>query len=256
MNALVKQDTRTAIASADAYDPFAIAGEEMGGSNAQYLKFNGNSGEYTYGAEAEEMPHGTQLAVNMNSFRRGFICWKDSDVVDEVMVRVIDGKPPEKGELRDHGPYIQNDERKDGWAEQSAVEFRALDTGKAFTFKVSSVSAIRALGTLLKDYATEYKAHPGELAVVELGASSFIPKNKQWGKKHSPKLKIVGWIAEAELNGQSGDNPDDYADAGGEPAPGIDSNAAAKAEEREHAGSKAADPAPAKAAGSGPRRRF
>jgi hypothetical protein len=222
MNALVKADTRTALAT-NAYDPFAQAGEEMGGSNAQYLKFNGNSGEFTFGAEQEELVAGTKLAVDMNSFRRGFICWKDEKVVDEHMVRVIDGAPKDKSELQDHGPYVISEDKKEGWADQAAVNFRDIASGKEYTFKVSSVSAIRALGTLLKDYSKEYKSHPGELPIITLDSSSFMPKNKAWGKKYSPKLAISEWLPEADLMAQHGDSAADYAgddegSEGGEPA--------------------------------------
>jgi hypothetical protein len=224
-NALVKADTRTALATTSAYDPFASAGEEMGGANGTYLKFNGNSGEYTYGAEQEELTAGTHLAVDMNSFRRGWICWKDENVVDEQMVRVIDGRPKDKSELPDHGPYVVTEEKKEGWAEQAAVNFRDIETGKEYIFKVSSVSALRALGTLLKDYGREYKNHPGELPIVTLNTSSFMPKNKKWGKKYSPKLPIEEWIPEADLLARFGDNAADYppgdepTQSEGDPAP-------------------------------------
>jgi hypothetical protein len=79
---------------------------------------------------------------------------------------------------------------------------------------VSSVSALRALGTLLKDYGKEYKNHPGELPIITLGTSSFMPKNKQWGKKYSPKLLIKEWINEEELLGRFGDNAGAYAPSG------------------------------------------
>jgi len=216
MNALVKANTKTALATAPAYDPFAQAGEELGGSNGVYLKLNGNSGEYTYGQDAEELALGTKLAVDMNSFRRGWVCWKDEAVVEEIMVSVIDGRPPEKSELTDHGPYVVNDERKDGWSEQVAVNFRDIETGKEFIFKVTSASAIRGLGTLLKAYGRDYKNHPGELPIVALDTSSFIPKNKKWGKKYAPKLEIIEWLDENTLLAQFGENAGDYQQGGGE----------------------------------------
>lgn len=216
-NALTVHDSRTAAAVAGNLDPFATAGQDMAGSQGTYLKFNGNSGEFTYGAEAEELPLGTRLAVDMNSFRRGFICWVEEEVVEEVMIRVVDGKPPEKHELTDHGPYVKTEDRTDGWSEQAAVTLRDIATGKEFTFKHSSLSALRALGTLLKDFAKDYKNHPGELPIVELDTSSFIPKNKKFGKKYSPKFNIVEWSSEEELMSRFGENASDYqGDEGGD----------------------------------------
>jgi hypothetical protein len=216
-NALAVRDSRTAAAVASNLDPFATAGQDMAGSHGTYLKFNGNSGEFTYGAEAEELELGTKLAVDMNSFRRGWICWVNEEVVEEIMVRVVDGKPPEKHELTDHGPYVVTEERKDGWTEQAAVTLRDIETGKEFIFKHSSLSALRALGQLLKDFAKDYKNHPGELPIVELDTSSFIPKNKKYGKKYSPKFNIVEWVGEEELMSRFGENAADYqGDEGGD----------------------------------------
>jgi hypothetical protein len=207
MNALTPSNA-TALATAD-YDPFKQAGDEMAGSFGTYLKFNGNSGEYTFGAEQEELPHGTELVVDMNSFRRGWICWKDEEVIDEVMTRVIDGPPPEKSALADHGPYVESDDKKEGWAEQAAISFKSRD-GQDFIFKPTSRSALRALGLLLKDYGKDYKNHPGELPIITLSAGSFIPKNKKWGKKYNPILKITSWVNEEELLSSLGDDADDY----------------------------------------------
>jgi hypothetical protein len=211
MNALVKASpNRTALARTAALDPFADAAEELGGSSAIYLKFNGNSGEYTFGAEAEELPHGTRLAVNMEGFRRGWICWKDEQVVEEIMVRLIDGRPPAKSELTDHGPYVVTEERKDGWSEQAAVNFRDLTTNREYTFKVTSKSALRSLGNLVQDFSKLYKTKPGLAPIVEIGSVTWMPKVKKHGRKHSPVLKIADWIAIDELNATSGDDAGDY----------------------------------------------
>lgn len=180
-------------------NPFLDAAEDMGASSGSlFLKFNGNSGEFTYGTDNEELELGTQLAVNANEFKRGWICWNDGSVVDEIMVRVTEGKPPSKHQLDDNGPY-END--NDGWSEQSSVALRDIETGDEYLFKSSSKSGRIAIGNLVRDYGKAFQMHPGELAIVELDATSFTPKNapKSAGKKYAPALKIVGWTPEAEL---------------------------------------------------------
>lgn len=207
--------SRTAVAQAGAADPFARAAADMGGSMSVYMKFNGNSGEFTVGKEGDEVPEGTELAADMMEFRRGWICWKDNEVIEEIMVRISDGKlPPEEHELTDHGPYVVNEEQNDGWHEQAALSLTNLKTGESYTFKSSSKSANRSLGSLLKDFSRQYKNHPGEIPVVTLGSHSFETKNKAWGKKYAPDLKINRWVKAEDIVVQvEGEDAGDYEDA-------------------------------------------
>lgn len=222
-------------------DPFASAARDMGAKdNGTFLKFSGNTGDFTYGPadNSEELAHGTQLVINMAAIERGHICWKDSEVVDEVMVNILAGNPPAQSSLEDHGPYEKYpDGTEDGWSEQTAAVFRDLESGQAFTFKTTSGSGLKGLGALLNDFSKVYKNHPGDYPVVELGANGFIPKkNKKVGKKYAPVFKIVGWIAGAEYDAlvAQGDAAKEAAqsegagDAGGE---GDDTNQGAGADD-------------------------
>jgi hypothetical protein len=236
-------------------DPYGDAAQDMGASNAAYLKFNGNTGEFTFGAQSDELPHGTKVAVDMTSFRRGWICWKDAAVVDEIMVRVVDGRPPLESELQDHGPYVKTAEQNDGWAEQAAVNFRDVETGAEYTFKASSKSALRSLGNLLKDYGRQYKQYDGFLPIAELGANSFTPANKTWGKKYAPTLKIVEWKDAGELAAAVGDDAGAYDETDDQ---AIAEDAGPELVAEKPAATKvapAARPAPAAAPAAGPRRR-
>lgn len=231
-NALVRPN-RTAVAQAQQFDPFARAGEDMGGSNALYMKFNGNSGEYTYGQDSEEIAEGTHMAVNMSELRRGFICWVDSQVKDEKMARVVDGDEIQESNLPDYGPYERrSDGSQDGWSKQAAVALFDPETKKSFILKVSSASGLRGIGTLLKDYAKQYKSHPGEMPLVELTSKAFIPKDKKFGKKHALILNIVGWISEDEMNATTGEDEGDYdkAEEGAEGAEGSETSDAVETE--------------------------
>lgn len=182
-------------------NPFLDAAEDMGASSGgQYLKFDGNTGIFSYGKDQEELPKGTRVAVNPNEFKNGWICWKDGEVQEEIMVRVVDGKPPVKGELRDHGPY---EDDKDGWREQASTQFRDIETGEEYLFKTSSKGGRISVGNLVRDYGKSFTMHPGELAIVELQNTAFDakdPKNgKKLGRKYAPVFKIVDWQSEQAL---------------------------------------------------------
>jgi len=203
MNALVKAAQGGAVATANAEKWAAIAGQHGSAefSGAQFLKFNGNDGVYIYGKDKEELPLGTQLAVNMNDYSVGYICWKEGEMIEKIMVPVIAGNPPPASELPDHGPYkTYDDGTKDGWSAQRTVTMRDVETGVTYEFQVSNKSGEIAMGNLLRDFAKEMARHDGEVPVVELGSNSFVLKNvRGQPTKYAPVLKIVGWADEAEL---------------------------------------------------------
>ena len=183
-------------------NPFLDAANDMGaGTSALYLKFDGNTGDYSFGKDQEELENGTRVAVAPSEFKNGWICWNDSKVLEEIMVRITEGKPPAKHTLTDHGPY--EDAEKDGWSQQSSAQFRDIETGSEYLYKTSSAGGRIALANLVQDYGKAFQRHPGELAIVELSNTSFEAKNrktgKKLGKKYAPMFKIVGWVKEDEL---------------------------------------------------------
>jgi hypothetical protein len=229
MNALTPADQKgTALASFGTADPFAAAARDAGIVEGNFLKFDGNSGDYTYGSadNSAELEHGTKLAVDMTAYQRGWICWKEGEVVDQNMVNILDGDPPQERDLEDHGPYeTYDDGTHDGWSSQHEIELRAVEDGTLFHYKTTSKSGLRALGKLLADFAKAYKSKPGEYPVIEIGDVTFEPKTKKKvGKKHAPTFKIVEWIstekflalAEAEAAAapeEGADDPGNYTDA-------------------------------------------
>jgi len=208
MNQIAKTQNTSLANFSDGPDPFAAAAAAMGAVQGQFLKFDGNSGDYSYGADAnaKDLEHGTQLAVNFTTFKRGFICWKEQKVVEEIMIPILDGNPPAQHALTDHGPYATYaDGTKDGWAEQRSLELRSLENGELFVWKATSKSALRSLASILNDFSKTYRTKPGQVPVIELDAVAFEielgengqPKKKF--KKFAPALKIVGWLPMAEF---------------------------------------------------------
>ena len=205
-NEVTTTSTGGALAAYGGDNPFASAAAEMGGGGEDYLKFNGNTGDYTFGAAEDELEHGTKCVAHMDEIARGWICWDDGEVKDEITVRVIDGGPPSENTLPDHGPY---DDEDDGWSSQVIILFSTND-GDRLKFKSSSKSGKRAFGTLLNDYAKQYKNHPDELPVVEINATGFMPKDKKISKKYAPTFRIVDWISNEEFAEKSGEDEGDY----------------------------------------------
>jgi len=245
MSNIVETNKGGAIANyAGGADPFASAANDLGSVNASYLKFNGNTGDYIFGADDDELEHGERVVVDMEQAARGWICWKDGEVQEEINVLVIDGKPPTENQLTDHGPY---EEDGDGWSEQIRLIFMMND-GTVLDYKASSKSGKRAFSGLLRDFAKQYKSHPGQLAVVEIDATSFMPKDKKIGKKYAPRFKIVDWISreafEEQVGEDSGDYEDGFDDESGDEIP-ANKPAPTPAPAPEPTPEPAAEPAPA-----------
>jgi hypothetical protein len=212
------------------FNPFLDAADDMGASaGLLFLKFDGNTGSYTYGKDDDELEKGTRVAVNPSEFKNGWICWKDGQVMEETMTRIVDGKPTARGDLADHGPY---EDEKDGWREQSSVQLRDIESGDEFLFKTSSKGGRIAVGNLVRDFGKAYAMHPGELAIVELSSTSFDAKDKKTGKKlgkkFAPAFKIVGWASEADLIAKFDAMGADEGDAGPEDDDELPVNTAAK----------------------------
>lgn len=220
-------------AFAQGSNPFLDAAGDTGEFFGKFLKFNGNTGKFTYGEDEDEVDAGSVLLVNMETAQHGWICWVDGQVEDEKNFVIAEGKPfPSESELPDHGPYTKHDDgSEDGWSEQYILHLYSEDLEEAFTFKVSSGSGVRAIRKFLKAYGSKAPMQIGEdgnikVPLIEVEVDSFkLKNNPKAGKKYAPVLQIVEWVERAEVadlfavDGAGGDDPDDYEDEGEAPAP-------------------------------------
>lgn len=196
--------TETKLPSTNDYNPFLDAADDMGAQDSGlFLKFSGNDGTYTYGQDEEELDIGHTVAVALNLLARGWICWKDGKVVDEIMVPIMSGEnPPAFEQLsQEHGPF---EGERDGWQKQSYMHLRSTRTGDEFKLKLANASSNIAFGNLLKTIGTQLPFNPGKTPVISLDVTSFAIKDRKTGKKlkekkYAPVFKIVAWKNDAEL---------------------------------------------------------
>jgi len=222
MGQLVPQSGGRDVATTGA-NPWAEAGK--GVADGAYLKFNGNDGRWSFGQDDEDLPAKSRVVGDMGTLAFGWMCWVESAVEEEILVPVVDGKPPMEHELEDHGPYDDDD----GWREAASIslvlESYGTDdqdeaVGTPLLWKTSTGGQVRQLRKLSAAYGRVFAQHPGEFPIIELGAESYVPKVKKHGKiKWSPVLKIVGWMTAEELAGLTGDGDYDDEDDFEEPAP-------------------------------------
>jgi hypothetical protein len=218
-NELVTRNNNAVATPAASGNPFLQAAGALGGNNdgLTFAGFSGKTGDYTYGADKEELDPKWQGAVNMSSAARGWILWIDGSVEGEEMVKILEGTPPLKSNLEDPGPLEDDD---DGWSEQFSFEVGEMESGERLLFKNGSKSGLRAFGNLLSQYgkAIQKGQNIGEDGaemhpIVEFDATEFTPKNgKKKDKAYAPKFSIVDWISEEELEEKFGgeDDPENY----------------------------------------------
>lgn len=222
------------------YDPFADDKEDVGGYQGQFLNFSGKTGEFTFGEDDDEIEPGTVAYVNVEGVSRGWICWDDGEVVDETMTLWLDGPPPSKRDLEDHGPF---EDEQDGWKQQIIIPLYIPSEDDTFVLKVASKSGYRNLVSFFqKDYGKVWKKKIGkdglpQVPEISLDSDFFKAKDKKIGKVYFPVLSITGWhdfTAVAHMLGDStdgGDDPSDYEDEEEEDVP-VTKSKPAKAVEK------------------------
>lgn len=223
MNALTKA-SNTSVAGAANYNPFAQAGAGAGAST--YMKFTGSNGDYTYGQDDEEMPHGTQLAGDIENSKWQWSFWWDGEVLETIETMVAadpmgwENEPdhlPEKydgdmtlEEIREERADRSNN-FMDGWSVQAVWTLRQIGgEAEEFTFKLNGGVGVSAFRALLQSFGRQYKFKQGLVPIIELGARSYKSKQKNVGKRFTPVLKIVRWMSEEELMEAVGDDPELY----------------------------------------------
>ncbi len=202
-NAPAVQDNSSAVpATKFAGDHYASCGAAAAAGGTPFLKFD--RGSFKFGMDDDELPLGTRLVANMAEAQIGHFKWRNSEVVDEAMVRLADGiRPASREDLGDtsestweKGPQGNS---IDPWSFTNTVPFKTPASETEFVFTTASKGGIKAVGKLCMQYGGERLQNEDKLPVVEIGASSY--RHKVYGEVHFPTFRIVDWCSEAELIG-------------------------------------------------------
>lgn len=208
-------------------NPWAQVG--AGTNFATYMKFEGKRGHYSAGKDDIDIPHGTQFAADVENTAWKWTFWWDGKPLEVVTMLVRDF--PKGNDTKYEPDYLPEgfDEMtleeihelradktadfSEGWRVQGCINLKSLDgDGEEYQLNLSG-SAIGGLTMFLaKDYGNNFRKYPGKVPVIELGAYSWVSKNKKIGKRYSPQFKIVRWESEEDLLALQGENPDDYDD--------------------------------------------
>ncbi len=182
------QNNRSALAAFEEEAAEAVAGSKA------FLKFT-KQAEWLWGKEDREVGQDEEIALNMLSYAKGFICWVDGEPAAERMEFLASGKPVQKSDLEDFGPYESSE---DGWKLQVAVDLKLLSDGTELHYATTSKGGRSALGEVLKEFATRAKlGEPDLIPIVRLSSDSY--KHKKYGRIATPAVEVVCWTNLAAL---------------------------------------------------------
>jgi hypothetical protein len=166
------------------------AAEDLAGGNiGKILKFS--KGKYFNGDD--EVAVNTEMVAHVDQLARGWVKFKNRELVDRRIGKVIDGfVPPRREELddTDKGAW-EGDERgelKDPWVAQSYLPLENPETDEVIVFVSGSAGGTGAIGALVRTAARHLHKGP---PLIQLGVRSY--KHKQYGRIENPDFPIVGW---------------------------------------------------------------
>lgn len=166
------------------------------GFDGVFMKFN-KTGEWSFGAEDQEVDADSEWVINPEGFTYGYIAWGTQQMgtagekLGEVLVPVTQPLPP-KDSL---------DEVKGEWTVQVSMQMMCVsgfDDGFKAVYNTNSGGGKKAFSSILTDIAKKINEGEGKVApIVNLSCESY--RHKTYGKTFNPVLDVIDWLSLEEL---------------------------------------------------------
>jgi hypothetical protein len=147
-------------------------------------------GTWAFGRQ-QTLPEDASLwAVNVRSFKRGYICFNDANKVVDERLAPITQPMPDVTALPDHGFR---------WQEQWSVALKCTDgadAGIEVVYKPTTVGGIQAVAGMIEAVRDRLNSgmHDGKIApIVRLDKDSY--QHSQYGRVYTPLLTVVDWMS-------------------------------------------------------------
>jgi len=162
----------------------------VGRSSKPIVSFRSREeGIWTIGQRGTIVEDGSTVAVNLNSFLHGLICFSDNNEVLGEHLVPADQPKPLVTELPNHGFP---------WQEQFSVDMKFItgaDAGAEVVYKPTTLGGKGALLGLINAWLNRVHGdqHDGKtVPVVRLGRDSY--PHQKYGRVWIPVLTVVDWI--------------------------------------------------------------
>ena len=175
---------------------FENAASTLSGGQLPILKFQ--KGGWYLGQNNDEIPLGTQLAVNMMQAEWGWVKWKDQKPVERRMVLIASGaQPANREELGANDKELWDlDDRgdpRDPWQKMIELPVRELK-GEMRELVLSGGSRGHegACKTLLSEFGKGMRQNAGKTPIIELRGDKYV--HPKFGITHVPLMPLVAWL--------------------------------------------------------------
>jgi hypothetical protein len=226
---LVNKVAQTGLAAfTGGVNPFTQYADDVGVGNNAYMTFNGNTGIYA-DHKRQTIEYGTAMLFDLEKTQVGWIGWKGSKPVHQLLVSLISGERPiEEQDLPDINPQPGS---TDGWRKVARFPVYFADGGPALDFTLPAHLPWSPVNKLIKEFGEKAKfqidSDTGlvKVPLVTLNASDF---QTNYGKKYAPVFEIVDWWTRTEVDALIADSVEPPGEeASGDP---VDNGAAQQAE--------------------------
>ncbi len=158
-------------------------------ANTTYLKFS-KDGMFAAGINNDPIETDENFVGLVHEAEIGSVLFSPAGAfVDEVTRPVSEGRPILTSDLPDHGPNSGE------WRDQMVMTFLHMPDMGRYVFKTTSQGGMKALKTLMGEFAASMKTGKRGLPIVNMVPDSY--KHQKYGKINIPTFEIVGWTDEA-----------------------------------------------------------
>lgn len=176
------------------------AANKEGVSNGALLRHSGITGQWMFKGQPVDV--GATFIFDVWKVRAQWMAWKANKPIEQHNATITNGEHlPELVDLPDH--WGGNPQNSDGWVKNLVFDIVDADTGEVGECSLKGDQPWRPAWKLVKEFGEKVKVHLDDqgapmLAIVEIGDSTFKAKSGQM--LHSPTLKLVDWITQAEVD--------------------------------------------------------
>jgi hypothetical protein len=193
-------------------DIFEQYGEETNPGNiiGAFLKFS--EGGWIDG-RGEKFPIGKRMIANMDRLLLCWIRWEDKQPAERIMGLLAEGFKPPPRDILGYGYEPGNDKPVDTSEWELDAEGNPRDPWRftrylilkdpdyveegegIYTFVTSSNGGKKAIGDLCKTYGRKRReGHRNYYPVIALRNTSYMHRDRSFGKVKEPALWAVGWV--------------------------------------------------------------